>query len=94
MLRFLAPDYSKAGSGIDRNAPKKTGLPLLIEILSREFTTLFKLNFICLIFCIPIITIGPSMGALTSVTLKMVKDEPVDWFYDFKEAFKKNWKQS
>lgn len=94
MLRFLIPDYSKAGAGIDRNAPKKTGFPLLVEILSREFTTLFKLNFICLFCCIPIITIGPAMGALTSVTLKMVKDEPVDWFYDFKEAFKKNWKQS
>lgn len=94
MLRFLIPDYSKAGAGIDRNAPKKTGFPLLVEILLREFTTLFKLNFICLICCIPIVTIGPAMGALTSVTLKMVKDEPVDWFYDFKEAFKKNWKQS
>lgn len=94
MLRFLIPDYSKAGAGIDKNAPKKTGIPLLIETLSREFTTLFKLNFICIICCIPIVTIGPAMGALTSVTLKMVEDKPVDWFYDFKEAFKKNWKQS
>ena len=94
MLRFLIPNYSKAGAGIDRNAPKKTGIPLIIETLCREFTTLLKLNIVCLICCIPIITIGPAIGALTSVTLKMVKDEPVDWFYDFKEAFKKNWKQS
>ena len=94
MFRFLFPNYAKAGAGIDRNAPKKQGLPLIIETLSREFTNLLKLNFIFLIFCIPIVTIGPAIGALTSVTIKMVKDEPVDWFYDFKEAFKKNWKQS
>ncbi len=94
MFGFLFPNYSKAGPGIDRNAPKKHGLPLLIETLCREFTTLLKLNLIFLICCIPIVTIGPALGAMTSVTLKMVRDEPVDWFYDFKEAFKKNWKQS
>lgn len=94
MFEFLFPNYAKAGAGIDRNAPKKHGLPLLIETLEREFTNLLKLNFIFLICCIPVVTIGPAIGAMTSVTLKMVKDEPVDWLYDFKEAFKKNWKQS
>ena len=94
MLKFLVPNYSKAGPGIDRNAPKKEGFPLLVETFCREFTTLLKLNFVCLICCIPIFTIGPAIGAMTSVTLKMVKDEPVDWFYDFKEGFKKNWRQS
>ena len=52
MFRFLFPNYAKAGAGIDRNAPKKQGLPLIIETLSREFTNLLKLNFIFLIFCI------------------------------------------
>ena len=94
MFRFLVPNYSSAGPGIDRNAPKKQGLSLLVETLCREFTTLLKLNFIFVICCIPIVTIGPALGAMTSVTIKMVKDEPVDWLYDFKEAFKKNWKQS
>ncbi len=94
MFRFLIPNYSREGAGIDRNAPKKEGLPLIIETFTREFTTLLKLNLIFLICCIPIVTIGPAIGAMTSVTLKMVKDEPVDWFYDFKQAFKKNWKQS
>lgn len=94
MFGFLFPNYLKAGAGIDRNAPKKRGLALLIETFYREFTTLLKLNFVFIICCIPIVTMGPAFAAMTSVTLKMVRDEPVDWFYDFKEAFKKNWKQS
>lgn len=94
MFRFLFPDYSKCGSGIDKNAPKKTGIPLFIETFTREFTSLLKLNFIFLISCIPIVTIGAAIGGMTSVTLKMVQDEPSDVFYDFKEGFKKNWKQS
>lgn len=94
MIRFLFPDYSKAGPGVDRNAPKKKGIPLFIETLSREFTTLLKLNLIFLVSCLPIVTIGPAIGAMTSVTLKMVRDKPVDIYYDFKQGFKKNWKQS
>lgn len=94
MLRSLFPDYSKAGPGIDRNAPKKTGIPLFIETFRREFTTLLKLNLIFLLSCLPIVTIGPAIGGMTYVTLKMVRDKPVDIYYDFKEGFKKNWKQS
>lgn len=93
MFRFLFPDYAKCGPGIDRNAPKKTGIPLFIETFTREFTTLLKLNFIFLVSCIPIITIGAAIAGMTNVTLKMVRDEPSDVFYDFKEGFKKNWKQ-
>lgn len=94
MIRSIFPNYSKAGPGIDRNAPRKTGIPLFIEIIRREFTTLLKLNLIFLVSCIPIVTIGPAIGAMTYVTLKMVRDKPVDIYYDFREGFKKNWKQS
>ena len=91
---LLFPDYTKAGPGVDRNAPKKTGSALFIDIFCREFTTLLKLNLIFLVSCIPIVTIGPSIGAMTAVTVKMVKDEPSDIYYDFKQGLRKNWKQS
>lgn len=94
MFEFLMPNYSKAGKGIDRDAPPKEGLALFIEIFGREWRALIKLNIICFICCIPIVTIGPAIAALTGVTMKMVKDEHVDWFSDFKESFKKNWKQA
>lgn len=93
-MRFLFPNYEREGRGVDRNAPPKEGIKLFIDIFFREFTTLLKLNIIFIISCIPIVTIGPAIGAMTAVTMKMIKDEPSDIYYDFKTAFKKNWKQS
>lgn len=93
-MRVLIPNYEREGKGVDRNAPPKTGIALFIDILMREFTTLLKLNILFIISCIPIVTIGPAVGAMTTVTMKMVKDEPSDIYYDFKQGFKKNWKQS
>lgn len=93
-MRFLIPNYEREGKGVDRNAPLKTGIALFIDIFMREFTTLLKLNIIFVISCIPIVTIGPAIGAMTTVTMKMIKDEPSDIYYDFKQGFKKNWKQS
>lgn len=52
------------------------------------------LNVICLIFCIPIVTMGPSMVAMHYVALKMVKNENVYTIKTFYKAFKDNFKQS
>jgi len=87
-------DYNKEGPGVDKDALPKEGLELFFDLFAREFTSLIKLNIYFIISCIPIITIGPAIGALTSVTMRMVQDQPSDLFYDFREAFKKNWKYS
>ncbi|WP_026885841.1 DUF624 domain-containing protein [Clostridium beijerinckii] len=93
-MRLFFFDYNKEGRGVSKDAPPKEGLALFGDIFAREFTSLLKLNLLFIICCIPIISIGPAIGAMTSVTVKMVQDKPSDLFYDFKEAFKKNWKQS
>ena len=46
----------------------------IMRFLSR-LCDLMILNILCLICCIPIVTIGASITALYSVTLKMVKGE-------------------
>ena len=46
----------------------------VMRFLSRV-CDLMILNFMCLICCIPIVTIGASVTALYSVTLKMVRGE-------------------
>ncbi|MEH7305224.1 YesL family protein [Neobacillus drentensis] len=69
-------------------------------IEGRIFSTLAKifdllmLNIVFLIGCLPIVTIGASMTALYSVTLKMVRDEECYVVKDFWSSFKKNLKQS
>jgi len=93
-MKLFFLDYNKEGPGVDKDAPPKEGLELFFDLFAREFTSLIKLNIIFILSCIPIITIGPAIGAMTTVTIKMVQDQPSDPFYDFREGFKKNWKSS
>jgi len=65
----------------------------LMSFLSR-ITDLIILNLIFLLTCIPIITIGPALTALYSITLKMVKDEESYIFKNYFLAFKANFKIS
>lgn len=52
-----------------------------------------KLNFLWILFGIPIITIGASTVAAMSVALKMADDEEGYIGKSFVKAFKENWKQ-
>ena len=85
--------YSRPGPGIDKNAPPKKGVALFLDILGREFWALLLVNVIYVLFCLPIITIGPATAALYRVTVTMVRDKNVYAWKDFWEAFKSNWKQ-
>lgn len=55
---------------------------------------LLILNFLFLICCLPLITIGASTSALYSVTLKMSRNEEPYIFKGFLKAFKENFKCS
>lgn len=52
------------------------------------------LNFLCLICCIPIVTIGASLTATYYVALKKVRGEESYIVKSFFKAFKENFKQS
>lgn len=54
---------------------------------------MIKLNFLWLLFSLPIITIGASTVAAYSVTLKMVDESEGYVARQFVKAFKENWKQ-
>lgn len=54
---------------------------------------LMILNILCLLCSLPIITIGPALAALYSVTLKMADDEENGVFLSFFRGFRSNWKQ-
>jgi len=93
-MKLFFLDYNKEVPGVQKDAPPKKGIELFFDLFAREFTTLIKLNIFFILSCIPIVTIGPAIGAITAVTMKMVQDEPSDLLYDFREAFKKNWRYS
>ncbi len=54
---------------------------------------LIILNILCVICCIPIVTIGPSICAMFYVTLKMVRNEESYIVRGFFKSFRQNLKQ-
>lgn len=64
----------------------------LYKFLSKLLDVI-KLNFLWIIFSIPIVTIGASTVAAMSVALKMADDEEGYIGRGFVKAFKENWKQ-
>lgn len=65
----------------------------LLKFLSRA-VDIVLLNFLFLLFCIPIITIGSSITALYSVLMKMMRDEDNYIVKNFIVSFKRNFTQS
>ena len=63
-------------------------------IFLSNLTDVVILNVLCLICCIPIVTIGSSVTAMHYVTLKMAREEEGYVFKSFFKAFKENFKQS
>ena len=64
----------------------------LFRIIER-LTNLVALNLLYLIFCIPIVTIGPATTALHYVTLKYAANEEDRVWAPFFHSFKQNLKQ-
>ncbi len=58
-----------------------------------KLADLMILNFLTILCCIPIITIGPALTALHYVVLKMVRDEEGYIFKSYFKAFKENFLQ-
>lgn len=83
-------NFNKAGPGIDKDAPQKQGSLFFLDILAREGWTLVILNLLFILSCLPIITIGPSICAMNYICAKMLRDEPIDLFSDYKYAFMLN----
>lgn len=64
----------------------------LYKFISR-FWDMIKLNFLWLLFSLPIVTMGAATVAVYSVTLKMVDESEGYVARQFIKAFKENWKQ-
>ena len=61
----------------------------------RFFHDLFDLmvvNWLWVLCCIPVVTIGPATCGLYTVTLKLAREEPVNPVKDFFRGFKENFK--
>ncbi len=89
MMQWLTNRYLAEGKGIAKNAPQKTGLPLLAQTIWRESWSLFKLNLLLVLFSMPIVTLPLAHAAATQVTMSMARDENHYLWEDFWAAFRK-----
>lgn len=93
-MRLFTPNFEREGPGVDKNEPSKKGISLFFYLLTTRFWDILKLNMLFILYSLPILTIGPAFGAMTSITMSIVQNKHIFLFSDFHEAFKLNWKQS
>lgn len=73
---------------IDKNAPVKTGLALLVDVVRREWWELIKLNLLMVPFLLPIVTIPAALAGAVRITETMIRDENHYLLRDFWETFR------
>ena len=56
--------YENSGVGISKNAPKKKGLALFLDIVGRKFWKLMEINLLYMLFYFPLIMIVPAISLL------------------------------
>lgn len=94
VMAFGIYNYRKSGSGVQKGAPKKKAFFLFWEIFGEKFWKFFQINLIYVLFCLPVVTFGPATAAMTQLMRKFVIGEPIFVFHEFKEAFRKNFRQA
>lgn len=86
---------TKAGAGIAKDAPPKTGLALLVDVVARNWWELVQLNLLVLLCCLPLVTMPAALVAAARICVLMLEDRPVYLGRDFFEAFRQRfWKAS
>lgn len=83
-----------SGKGVAKNGPKKKPFFRFWELFANKFWTFFTLNLIYILFCLPIVTIGPATAALTAMMRNIYLERPQFIWHDFIGYFKKNFKQA
>lgn len=81
--------YGTPGPGIEKDAPAKTGVRLILSTLLREWRTLILLNLLFCAASLPVVTLPAALCSMQHLTIKMVQDEPILLWPDFRAAFRR-----
>lgn len=87
-MQWLEAFWTKEGKGIPKDAPKKTGLALIADILRREGWELVKLNLLFLLASLPLVTLPAALFGMAHVCRLIVEDRNVYLLRDFLEAMR------
>ena len=89
----LFNSYQKEGKGVSKDQ-KTPRLILFFQIYFRKFWKLILVNLLYVLFCLPIVTIGPATAGMTKILRNFAREEHAFLWGDFIETFKKNFKQA
>ena len=92
-MGLFSSNFEKEGRGVNKDVYTPR-LILFFQIIGRRFWDLILLNLLYVLFCIPIVTIGPATAALTKILRNYARQEHAFLWADFIETFKSNWKQA
>ncbi len=81
-------------AGISKEVSDKTGIALFFEIFFRRLGKLFEINFLYVLFCVPIITIGPATAGMVKVVKSFSIQHHAYVWTDFFDSFKQNFKKT
>jgi uncharacterized membrane protein YesL len=87
-------DYTKPGKGVRKDEPKRSHFSMFWVLFQRKFGQMVQLNLLFILFCLPVVTIGPAIAGMTYVLRNFANQRPVFLVSDFWDAFKNNFKQS
>ncbi|MGN6685593.1 MAG: hypothetical protein ACTHKD_16450, partial [Devosia sp.] len=76
-MKWMSAHITREGPGVDRNAPPKHGLALLVDVIRREWWMLIQLNLLYILFALPLLTLPAAQIAASRVTALMLEDRPV-----------------
>lgn len=86
--------YTKEGHGITKEQANAPAFIQFFRILATRFWSLIVLDLLYILFCIPIVTIGPATAAMVKILRNWSRREHAFLWADFWETFKSNFKQS
>lgn len=89
LMSLFTRMFYKEGPGVSDEPPQK-GFALFWWIIKSNNTDLVLLNWLFILCCLPVITIGPALKALSKVTLNLVRQEPMSFFSEFFHELKEN----
>ena len=84
--------YGSNAVGERELCPPQNRFALFFHIVSSEWRSLIKLNFLFLLCCLPVFTIGAESSAMSYILKKMDEQEYVFLVSDFFRSFRENFK--
>lgn len=87
-------NFFKEGKGVSPNEPERSRFVTFFLIYGLRFWKFLSLNLLYLVFCIPIITIGPATVAMTNVLRRYSEEKLTYVWSDFFETFRSCFKSA